>query len=814
MPTVKRTSNGNGAPVADVTPEEAAVIRSSVGAKEQAPTTRVQAVFSNWKEVADQLGSPFEVEKIPISKLRAMRRDPMLGFGLSFIKNPHVRARWFIDAKDKKGPNAQIAAHLDQDLRRVYASYVMQYFNSLDFGFQAIAKRFEFRTPSGTFIDVNNKTGDAKEKPIWSSGSVQPIAWKPFVALKPEGVEPQWNNDGEFDGIKYAPTASTGGTAAPAGVGATGTGGGSGGSNQEQEYKIDLAHSLWVTNERDQVFGSIFGYPRLGYAYRYWWSYWFRWAIADRAFERKADPSVIVRYPEGAFIDETTGSELSYQDYALEMGSRMRSGGVIALPSQPYEDANGRGTIREWDIEFTKDAVNFEPFDKSFEYLDVQKLRSLFIPEQAFLEGKGGTSSRNVAAEMGDSFLESQAVLSAALADNINRFLIPQWLAVNYPEFLANGGEAKIVIQGFAQEDVEFMRQLVQLVGQQETGASEILKLVDIKKVLEDRGAPISSYQEQQRRQQELVTQQQQNSQPAATPGIPGQQVGVVPTSTGFSYVQPREVIYLSDASSKYVTSLPNSVHFEDPEIRRQTQLLWDQRKNHVEKAIEIYASAIESGTEPDTVAINELHLSDTIETFRKIGELAFANEAKRAGLPAPDAGVTDKWATESAAQLCDQIDAALRREHQCFVDARDGDTEDHDAAFAFKTKYSEYPVITADSVTREVVNVYNAATIELARTNGVKRVQARCDSVELDGKLFPADESLFALSLSERSSEPNISWRLVQNDLKIEERSDVEFGASWDDEAKILTLSNQLDPAVSRTILKDVVDKAETVLT
>jgi hypothetical protein len=107
------------------------------------------------------------------------------------------------------------------------------------------------------------------------------------------------------------------------------------------------------------------------------------------------------------------------------MGERMRSGGVIALPSQVYEDANGRGTIREWEIDFTKDAVNFDPFDKSFEYLDVQKLRALFIPEQAFLEGKGGTSSRNVAAEMGQSFVESQAVLSKAIAFHINRTSFP-----------------------------------------------------------------------------------------------------------------------------------------------------------------------------------------------------------------------------------------------------------------------------------------------------------------------------------------------------------------------------------------------------
>ena len=131
----------------------------------------------------------------------------------------------------------------------------------------------------------------------------------------------------------------------------------------------------------------------------------------------------------------------------------MRSGGVIALPSEVYEGMNGTGTVRQWEIEFTKDATNFEPFDKSFEYLDVQKLRSLFIPEQAFLEGKGGTSSRNVADTMGTAFDESQAVLSRQIADTINRYIFPQWLAANYPDFVTNeGGTAEIVIEGFGDD--------------------------------------------------------------------------------------------------------------------------------------------------------------------------------------------------------------------------------------------------------------------------------------------------------------------------------------------------------------------------
>src|SRR3954469_3878648 len=345
---------GGDAPDGQITPEEAARVRASAGAREQAPSSQQQAVFANWRQAADQLGQPFEVEHIPISNLRAMRRDPMLGFGLSFIKTPHVRAKWFINAKDKNGPNAQVAAHLDHDLRQIWGSFVIQWMNSLDFGFQALAKRFQFQVPAGTFIDTDPNSGEQTEKPIWSEGGIQPISWKPFVSLIPEYVEPQWDGQGQFNGIDYNPAQG----AAPAGIGATPAG--------DQAYKIDLYHSLWVTHEKDQNFGSVFGYPRLGYAYRYWWSYWFRWAIADRAFEKRGDPSVLIYHPDGEFIDEATGERLNYAEYAIQMGERMRSGGVIALPSEVYEDNNGRGTLRQWEMEFTSDATDFQPFDASF----------------------------------------------------------------------------------------------------------------------------------------------------------------------------------------------------------------------------------------------------------------------------------------------------------------------------------------------------------------------------------------------------------------------------------------------------------------
>ena len=770
--TPSSSNSKNGLADGVITPEEATRVRASVTKKEQAPSSRVQSLFGNWKDVSDQLGSPFEVERIPLSKLRQMRRDPMLGFGLSFIKTPHVRAKWFINAKDSAGPNAQIAAHLDHDLRRIYPSFVTQNTNMLDFGFQAIAKRFEFRQPAGTYVQIDPNTGEQQELPIWNQGNIEPVAWKPFVALRPEGVEPMWNKQGEFDGILYSPSDVN--TA----LGITTRAGGTGGSDQESGYKIDLQHALWVTNERDATFGSVYGYPRLGYAYRYWWSYWFRWAIADRAFERKADPSVLVRYPEGYFIDSLTGEETSYQEYALEMGSRMRSGGVIALPSEPFEDANGRGTVRQWDIDFTKDAVNFEPFDKSFEYLDVQKIRSLFIPEQAFLEGKGGTSSRNVAAEMGNAFLESQAVLSVQIQENINRYLIPQWLAVNYPEFSQAGGTAEIIVQGFADEDTEFMRQLVQLLGQQEAGAKEIIKLVDLQKVLEDRGTPIVAWAEQQRRDQELATQQENSTVGNVAP-IPGQQVGTVPTENGFSYIQPREVIFLSDKDSDFISSLPNTPHFSSKESKVAARDLHNSLVN-------FYSMQYENFIEGDGIAAD--HIAREVEEIQTILSDCTSEET----------------AYDTAVALVGSAVETVRSEVELFMNDTDQDDETNITEMASE-HFLNYPKWRASSDTiKEMRNIYNLDTLLSAKAEGSDLVVLIDEESPKDGEMFTLDEAM------EFSASPNslASWRPLPFNFEIERGSDVSGGAVWDEERMTLSLSDNIDADAEKKIIKSVLDE------
>ena len=168
----------------EITPEERGRLEASVRGLEQAPSSRQQlGSFANWKQVQNQLGQPFNNERIPLPKLKLMRRDPMLGFGLHFSKTPMVRAPIFF-----KSPDPQVAAFMDGAIRPIYPSLIISILQKLDFGFQALAKRFSFQVPESTYIDP--ETGE--EVPAWAAnpGNIQPVTLKPFVALPPESVTP------------------------------------------------------------------------------------------------------------------------------------------------------------------------------------------------------------------------------------------------------------------------------------------------------------------------------------------------------------------------------------------------------------------------------------------------------------------------------------------------------------------------------------------------------------------------------------------------------------------------------------------------
>lgn len=497
------------------------------------PSTQDQTqTWVNWDGMATVLGQPFDTTRIPISKLEQMRRDNMLSLGLSLCKVPLVRAPWYIKSSD-----AQRAAFIDGALRKIYGRFILSYTNAFDFGYSAMVKRFEYGVPDWTYVsseDVGSNDPSA-EKQVWPDSNVQALLWKPFMALSPRVAVPHWNADGEFAGIDYVPGNAYGA------YGNQGEfpfmGASTAFSKTGRPGDIPLDWALWATNEKDSVFGSLWGYPRLGYAYRYWWSYWYKFGLADRAFEKWSDPPVIVYYPADSAVD-SEGNIVDFGSEALALAEKGRSGANMAIPGNVIRSDLDRATnTREWEITQLEGKANFDALNTTFEYLDVHKLRSVLVPEQAVIEGKGGTSSRNVAATMGDLFQESQAVVMQEIDDLINRYMIPQLLEAN---FGPGGPPCTKVTTGFDPQDIETMRLIVTGFANTDPGKLP----VDMRELLDRLGIPMlshSAFQRELDRQAELAAKAQPPQQTTKTG--PGGQAGV--TKTGL-YEQPGEFIDLS----------------------------------------------------------------------------------------------------------------------------------------------------------------------------------------------------------------------------------------------------------------------------
>ena len=614
-----------------VDPKEAGKIEKSVKGNDQAPTVAQQTPSQDqWSAMRDVLGPPFDSERVTLYQMRQMRKDSMIAFGLHYIKVPLVRAEWHIEARDKDGPNAQVAAFIDAALRPIYARFIFQRTLALDFGFQSMVKRFIMKNPGGIYNDTREENEENRIKPIWDEGSVEPIIWKAPVPLRPELVKPVFDDKtGEFAGMTYeAPQVQRASTKTSRG-------------KNKGVMEIDVYHSLWGTNAKDDEHGSIYGFPRTGHARDYWWSYKFLFQLSNRGYERVAIPPVVAFHPEGnSVIDEITGETRPNWEIALEMADRLRSNAVAAVPSTMAEAGMGESsnTQRAWDFKFLETPwQSLQGFDNRFNYLNVMKLRSVWVPEQAFIEGEGGTSSRNVAAQMAEIFINSQAVLMDEIDDEINRYMIPQLLLVNFPEFINNGGVAFKVSHGFRKEDIEFYKQVLQLIGQ---SRPEALDELDIPELLRRMGAPMRDPNDLERERQALAQQQALGGPPLVAPG-PGN-VGVVANpaanpgyqnggsapnvsaggangaAAGFAqptiYIQPNEhmELMLADAE-EFITNLPTSKHYSDKTLRAlalQMRRVWEAHFRRLYPDFARYVAGVESLELADDDQGRRIHIS------------------------------------------------------------------------------------------------------------------------------------------------------------------------------------------------------------
>lgn len=769
-------------------------IRQRIAQAEAAGPTlrqRTQSETIDLLLLQNRLGNPFSTRWIPFEQLRDMTTDLMLAFGWWMTVGPIINSNFYF-----QGPDAQLNAAVDEAYRKIHVNLMLSLSNDLWYGHQPLVKQFELGRLGGTYRDPNGKNPE-NDLPVWSS-SADALLWRAPLTLNPSHCLPMWDGNGQMIGFKFSnmpiphfdliSAASTYGYMVIPG------------------HEIDSNYAIWSANEQELEFGSCFGASRTKRAYPIWWSKWFRWHIADRSFENLADPPKYVYYPVDfdEFIDPDDPNQESpkvrqARQTAIDVGNQMRSGATIAFPGSFAESQDGRGSAqRKWEAGYFNAPNNFSDFDASIKILDLMLLRAWFAPEQAYVEGAGnrtsggsagGTGGSRMASQLADVHAESQGPLIGRYDEIVNRFLIPQFIAANFPE--KAGTPCEKITRDMGQADDQTLSQVLQLIGQVR---GEVIP-VDIRALLEQMNIPLLN-QKQMRAEIAEISKLAQIMGPPETPPTPrgtqGYNAGVMKTQAGTTlYYQPPERIVLSETGG-FLNSLPDTPHFTDPTSRAQANKLYGILRRRYQEQMTAFSVFLEqqptlhlaengsqksSGLDktqasaaataivgawaasqaPKVPGAAQNFVSDGLgaqlaEVLTKIAMAGGRSTLKSARLHAEDfdESTVSGWVTDECKALVDSIDQTVRDEaREWLIDELQSSVDPSVVAAAAKEHFAPLPDTHAARAGRTAsAESFNRGVIEAATRAGISQLQIHDgtdhDSVcrERNGKVVSTEEA------------------------------------------------------------------------
>jgi hypothetical protein len=795
--------------------------------RDQAPSARARTQVFDPGAFVSRYGRPYSSQKLPINTLREMRTDATIHFAQMTALVSIFSAKWTIESS-----SARKASFIDHALRKIIGRLIVQYYESWNFGFQALVKQFGLMNPGWEFLDKDAE-GGASMKPVWDGGPYPALVWEPFTMLAPQSVAPVWTPGGAFNGIAL----SQGGSGAyslptgplhpediidvPIDISARFN------DEDERQRKVDVDHSLWVTNERDGSFGSIWGQSRMAYAYKYWWSYELVLGILNRSVEKKGDPTIVVSFPTGS--SSVNGQEVPNRDIAFQIGESARSGSVLAVPSEVWgDDMATSNQAPKWKIDTLSLEQNFDQLIKVLDYFGTMKFRSMNVSELALTEGAGGSSSRNVAATTGERTAEAQIFTQMEWDETINRYMIPQLADANFPE-LADA-PARKVTQAFGENEANLAADILRSFANSNAEGLPIDKpsLLERFQIPSLEGPELEDWMKRQ-------IQQAENSQPPATPAQPNGAAGV--TDTGFYYEAP-DLIQLEDEA--LLASLPKTKVYADRAVLAQTRLVRKLSKETLSAAYEDFASYFSDvadlslAADEDSTSIANRIVSAWQFSYGKMVKvvaLALSKILARAGrlelslsrlqIDAwnPEDETILDWSRKNTAALVRSVDQTTRDQLRSFLanELSEGRTADEIAA-NLREHFSEFPDWRADLIARqETSRFYTAGTLFAAQSAGASQVQA------LDAQLGPSDSTceqrngqVFDLEGAWRASDEEhirgtLCWRIIPGTaLSFAHAKSTEMNgrlAQVDPENRKILLTEGLDPESEGKFLLQAVD-------
>jgi hypothetical protein len=509
--------------------------RSALGS-DQGPTEEEQAGGPGVPFIRRGRFNAQDPTNVSFPFLHMMRKDHMVGMGLHFIKMDALSAPWWYD-----GDDARVQAYADKLIRPIYGDLFLIWARSLEFGYSPGSRNFQTARPNWKYFE------DGVAKKVWDNGEVDAIVYKNVEPIEPETAQIVFDKQGRYDGIQYDARYGTASSFIIDGL---------------RRPNIDKLHSFWGVHDKIGEGGSPYGFPRIAYCAPIFWMYRWIWDLIARGYENSFDPGPVVRFPDDDPLSLTDAGERERPvDRALRMGQRRRTGSTLALSSSTYKDIQERASsIYKWGIEYPKMETDFTSVLEFIGYLEAAKLNGLFMPEQSLTEGRGSSSSRNVAENFSDQRSSSQNNMLSSFHRWVDDVFTAPVIAMVFPWY---EGELELKSIGAGSAANDLLRQVFQLAGQENYRRFGI----DLRRLAEANGFPMLDPEEQQR---ELEKQQEDAAKIAnatPTPEVkPTQGRRSLVTQTGFGetvYHQIGSKIELS-RDGDFVASLPRTDAFSD----------------------------------------------------------------------------------------------------------------------------------------------------------------------------------------------------------------------------------------------------------
>lgn len=330
----------------------------------------------------------FDLSRLNISDYRMMTSHYQVNSSLSVLMFMLHQLDWHIECEDKR-----VEAHVEDNLRNIWSRLVRAMSQAFWAGYSPSVLQWENDSMSGT-VQLTKIKDLAPEE--------ADVNWKYVEGALPPGssagIKPKIK---VFDGIKQ--------------VGVSGA--------------IPVTNSFWYPLLMEN--GNYAGRKLLKSAFQPWFFSTLMHLFSNRYFERFGEPVPVGRAPLNDLVDVGDGKTMSGSAYMGGQLQKLRSRGVVVLPSDRAPDSTGNlSSNYDYDIEYMESQMRGADFERYMTRLDEEISLALFTP--LLLMRTADVGSYNLGVSHMQMYLWELNAIAGDWAEYINKYIIAPMARYNF----------------------------------------------------------------------------------------------------------------------------------------------------------------------------------------------------------------------------------------------------------------------------------------------------------------------------------------------------------------------------------------------